>query len=251
MLLAAFIIPPTFANTGAVLYLSSNPTFGPWESTINAVLSDAVSAAAYPPTVYQAELYSESTRADLTVEEVAQSLNNMYLNKDIVRVIATGEWALKFLDEAHEILLPGITKVYLSEREARLFAPGVAPTDFTVSGKPAFDNSTLATLFPGTHRYVFISSLPDRYMLVDQLRKSLTGFEVELWDQALSYEQILEKSTSLPEDAIIHYYVMEVDIKGDRRIPLHFLRELSEVASRALLVSHSVFLGSGGVGGLV
>lgn len=72
LLLAAFIIPPTFANTGAVLYLSSNPTFGPWESTINAVLSDAVSAAAYPPTVYQAELYSESTRADLTTVEVAQ-----------------------------------------------------------------------------------------------------------------------------------------------------------------------------------
>ena len=133
---------------------------------------------------------------------------------------------------------------------------------------PLGENETAVAVvndFPRAHRRHPASAAPDqagvhgdglrtdRQILASRARERSSGdFTIALtfvWSDDLSLAEILRRCASLPDHSAIFYFTFGTDAAGAAYADERVLAELHATANAPLFAAHSVYLGSGIVGG--
>jgi len=169
------------------------------------------------------------------------------------------------------IIAEGAPAVEFLQTDARDLCPqAVLMTTLTPSlqsqagsGRPRIDlpwhvevGKTLEVAFamrPGTRRVLMVTSANDRTLPYLDSARAATGpwqgkvdFE---FTNRMTYEELLVRAGSLPEDSIILYSSFFNDRTGRTFVPAEVARKILQVASAPVFSTQEVFLGLGIVGG--
>ncbi|MBR9867966.1 MAG: EAL domain-containing protein [Oceanospirillales bacterium] len=225
---------------------------GPWQAIVDTEILKITGDVSSGVRLYREDLSFVSATEAFDTARWVSAFNQRYKNLDIDRVIGTGAFTTSLLKSHADEILPEVSKYLVSDTEVALInveqnrSETLSKRDI-VTPIPGLAKS----LFPGTSKIILISTFGDRFDWMSLLDNSDLSISVELWDQRMSFDEVLAASEMLREDTILFYAGMFVDSNGENRTPASFAEQLSDKTSRPIFISYATFLDKGTLGGLV
>lgn len=225
---------------------------GPWQAIVDTEILKITGDASSGVRLYREDLSYVSATESFNTEDWVSAFNHRYKNLDIDRVIGTGAFTTRLLKSHADEILPEVSKYLVSDTAVAVInveqnrSETLSERDI-VTPIPGLAKS----LFPDTNKVILISTFGDRFDWMSLLSNSDLNISVELWDQRMSFNEVLEASERLREDTVLFYAGMFVDSSGENRTPASFVEQLSDKTSRPIFISYATFLDKGTLGGLV
>ena len=164
---------------------------------------------------------------------VTDFLRVKYIDQRFNLIIAMHEIALDFLGTARDELFPGTPVVFFTDTPSTQRMPNstgvISETDLTASIALA------ATLQPGIKRVYVVTGAHERDKIFERrARAQLRSFESRLaitYLSGLPTPELKTRLSSLPENSIVYYLLVNGDGAGGSFHPLEYLQDIAPVAN--------------------
>lgn len=170
-------------------------------------------------------------------------------------IIAVGAPAAGFIQRNRARLFPATPVVFTAVEQRRIRKDALTDNDTVVAVAHDFPRSfeTILQVLPNTKRIVVINGAsPNETFWLGELRKDAKRFQdrVEfVWNEGLSFEDIVQQCAHLPPDSAIFWHLMNVDATGVSYEGVNGLQRLHSVANAPIFSYDDGFFGRDIVGG--
>ncbi len=178
-----------------------------------------------------------------------------YARQKMDMVLAVGDGSADLLLEYGQELFGDIPVVLITAQQKQVSPEKLTPRMTALTWGFDFLNTAklIRQILPDTRTIYVVSgrSLTDREIkktAMKELTGKLDGLTLR-WLDDFSKEELLSKSSQLPEHSAIYYLTVFRDNKGDSFIPREFLADLSADANVPVFGLVNTYLGYGMVGG--
>lgn len=202
------------------------------------------------------ELSLQPARASANPDEEAflRYVLSTFKGQELDLIVTIGGPAARFAQKYRDRLFPS-TPILLAAVDERYRdkAPTPNATAVAVVGDPPLTIKTIIQILPETrHIAVVVGSSPLEQFWRAELERDFRQFSNRLtftWFDKLSYNEILNRSGTLPPGSAVFYLILSIDGNGELVDTASFLNELHTRANAPIFGIHSPQLGNGVVGG--
>jgi signal transduction histidine kinase len=189
-------------------------------------------------------------------ESIVNQLRSALPRRRLDLVVPIGGPAVTLAQKYRRQLVSATTPMLLAGVDRRFVQHGALAADdavVAVEHDPPEMIESILRLLPDTKTiFVVIGASPFEQFWLEELRRGFQRFEGRVtfvWANALSFEEMLRASASLPPQSAIFFGTLSLDAKGIRHMEDRALAALHTAANAPIFGFHTAQLGRGIVGG--
>ena len=229
--------------------------FAPFDAFAGNFRAELTKNSPVPINFYEVSLQPVRSNENPQEKPILDYMHAMFANRRLDLVVPIGGLAVRFAQKYRQELFPETPMLLAATDQRHLNMAAVTSNDAIVGvlndGPLIIDN--ILQLFPHTTRVcVVLGNSPLEKFWRDELELEFQRFKGRVtfdWLNDLSFEEILERSATLPSNSAIFYVLLSVDAKGVSQTESRGLTELHAVANAPIFGFHGSQLGRGIVGG--
>lgn len=236
----------------SVVLITSNDSLGSYKRTFEQKLIDSLVISNASVRYFTEDLSMIADRESFNESEWLRSINMKYASSDVERVVAIGSLARSIVSEHYAMLLPNANKYLVLGANVTELKSGYAPRVISEAERLEETINLITTMMANVKSIGVISGDYRDSLVINSLKQSNAyQFDLNLWDQNASYDEILESATTLSKDEVIIFSGKSYDGKGERRETEDFISELVSASSQPVFTTWGTALNSGVVGGAI
>ena len=241
-------------ETRYVLVLSSSERpFAPQSGFADAIVRDLIRLSREPIQFVEVSVMPARASADAPDVSIAQRIRSAFGAARLDLVMTIGGPAASFAQQYRQELFPA-TPMLFAGVDRRFVEHGTftaTETAVATQHDPAVMIDEILRLLPQTRNVMVVvgASQVEQFWL-HEMQREFRRFDGRLqfsWTNELSFDQILERSRTMPDDSAIFFAILAVDGKGEPRVEGDTLRSLHAGANAPMFALYG--MGRGIVGG--
>jgi signal transduction histidine kinase len=260
MLISAVIILATMVAANAepkrVLILDSfGRDFVPWNAYGSNIRAELIRQSPQPVDIYEASLASARSANDSQEDPFIDYLRALFADRQPDLILTVGAPAANFFQRNRQRLFPTTPALFAVLEQRRVQLAGLTKNDAVVAVSidiAGVIENILQVLPETTNIAVVIGNSPIEQYWLGQLREAFQPFTNRVaftWFDHLSFDEMVQRASSLPPRSAIFFSLLSVDAAGIPQQDGMATARIHAVANAPMFSYTDVFFGQGIVGG--
>ena len=245
-----------YGETRHVLVLSSSERpFAPQTGFADALVKELIRSSREPIRFVEVSVQAARASGEAPDVSIAQRIRSASGSHRLDLVITIGGPAATFARQFRQQLFPA-TPMIIAGVDGRFVANGTFTdneTTVTTHHDPALMIDEILRLQPETRTVMVVvgASQVEQFWL-QEMKREFRRFDGRLqfnWTNELSFDEIVERSRTMPAQSAIFFAILALDGKGEPRVEADAVTSLHAAANAPMFALHGRLMGRGIVGG--
>jgi signal transduction histidine kinase len=244
-----------FAETRRVLLLHSfGRDFAPWNEYARTIREELGRRSKESIDIFEASL-ATARSGDIDEGPFVDYLRALFSKQRLDLVITIGAPAVNFFQQRRASLFPSVPAVHTGLEKRRVPVETLTEKDAVVAVSIDLTKAVegILEVLPKTERVaVVIGNSPIEKYWLGQMREAVKPLQNRIsfsWLNEISFEEMLDRAATLPENSAIFFVLLSVDAGGTAHEEGKALARLRAAANAPIFTHSDAFFGQGVVGG--